>query len=59
MSGEQERPALPWRRRAAAAAAAGASRAVLGLLWLLHWLPLPWLAALAHRLGSLLYHVAG
>jgi len=34
-------------------------RLALGLLWLLHWLPLPWLAALAHRLGSLLYHVAG
>ena len=31
----------------------------LGLLWLLHWLPLPWLAAFSHRLGSLLYHVAG
>ena len=25
-------------------------RLALGLLWLLHWLPLPWLAALAHRL---------
>ena len=34
-------------------------RLALGLLWLLHWLPLPWLAALAHRLGGGLYHVAG
>ena len=34
-------------------------RLALRLLWLLHWLPLPWLAALAHRLGGGLYHVAG
>ncbi len=30
----------------------------LGLLWLLHWLPLPVLAALSHVLGGLLYHLA-
>lgn len=34
-------------------------RLLLGLLWLLHWLPLPWLAAFAHGLGKLLYHLAG
>lgn len=31
----------------------------LGILWVLHWLPLPWLAALAHGLSRLLYRVAG
>ncbi|MCK6425508.1 MAG: lipid A biosynthesis acyltransferase [Burkholderiaceae bacterium] len=55
MSGEQERPALPWRRRAAAAAAAGASRAVLGLLWLLHWLPLGAIDRLGRGIGALLW----
>jgi KDO2-lipid IV(A) lauroyltransferase len=34
-------------------------RVALGLLWLLHWLPLPVLAALAHGLGALLYRLAG
>jgi KDO2-lipid IV(A) lauroyltransferase len=33
-------------------------RAALALLWLLHFLPLPVLAALAHALGRLLYRVA-
>jgi KDO2-lipid IV(A) lauroyltransferase len=36
-----------------------ALRAALGLLWLLHWLPLPVLAALARALGALLYRLAG
>ncbi|WP_290869880.1 lipid A biosynthesis acyltransferase [Aquabacterium sp.] len=34
-------------------------RAALALLWLLHFLPLPVLAALAHGLGALLYRLAG
>lgn len=34
------------------------ARAVLGLLWLLHWLPLPVLAALGNGLGRLLYRLA-
>jgi KDO2-lipid IV(A) lauroyltransferase len=34
------------------------SRAALGLLWLLHWLPLPVLAALGDVLGRLLYRLA-
>ena len=34
-------------------------RLVLFLLWLLHWLPLPILAALGRGLGRLLWHVAG
>ena len=34
------------------------ARALLGLLWLLHWLPLPLLAALGSALGRLLYTVA-
>jgi KDO2-lipid IV(A) lauroyltransferase len=34
-------------------------RAGLGLLWLLQWLPLPVLAALARGLGALLYRLAG
>ena len=33
-------------------------RMVLGLLWLLHWLPLPLLAALGKGLGALLYQGA-
>jgi Kdo2-lipid IVA lauroyltransferase/acyltransferase len=31
------------------------SQALVGLLWLLHWLPLPLLALLGHGLGLLLY----
>lgn len=38
---------------------AALSRAVLGLLWLLHWLPLPLLAALGRGLGGLLHALAG
>jgi KDO2-lipid IV(A) lauroyltransferase len=34
-------------------------RLALGLLWLLHWLPLPVLAGLARALGHLLYRLAG
>ncbi|HYR26471.1 MAG TPA: lipid A biosynthesis acyltransferase, partial [Aquabacterium sp.] len=34
-------------------------RAALGLLWLLHFLPLPVLAAFARGLGALLYRLAG
>ncbi len=34
-----------------------AGRLVLGLSWILHWLPLPVLARLAHGLGSLLFIV--
>jgi len=34
-------------------------RAGLGLLWLLHWLPLPVLAAIARGMGALLYRLAG
>jgi KDO2-lipid IV(A) lauroyltransferase len=33
-------------------------RLALGLLWLLHWLPLPVLAALARGMGRLLYKLA-
>jgi Kdo2-lipid IVA lauroyltransferase/acyltransferase len=33
-------------------------RAVLVLLWLLHWLPLPWLASLGQGLGALLWRLA-
>jgi KDO2-lipid IV(A) lauroyltransferase len=36
-----------------------ASRALLGLLWTLHWLPLPLLAALGAGLGAVLWRVAG
>jgi KDO2-lipid IV(A) lauroyltransferase len=36
-------------------ATVAASRAVLGLLWLLHWLPLAWLDWLGHGLGRLLW----
>lgn len=32
--------------------------ALISLLWLLHWLPLRWLAALGWRLGGLLHRVA-
>ncbi|MET0208064.1 MAG: lipid A biosynthesis acyltransferase [Burkholderiaceae bacterium] len=35
------------------------THAAIGLLWLLHWLPLRWLAALGWGLGGLLYRVAG
>ncbi len=33
-------------------------RLALGLLWLLHWLPLPVLAAIARGMGALLYKLA-
>ena len=33
--------------------------ALIALLWLLHWLPLRWLAALGWGLGALLHRVAG
>ncbi|MFX1682162.1 lipid A biosynthesis acyltransferase [Mitsuaria sp. CC2] len=33
--------------------------ALISLLWLLHWLPLRWLAALGWGLGGLLHRVAG
>lgn len=36
-----------------------AARLVLGLMWLLHFLPLPVLAALGRGLGRLLYRLAG
>jgi len=36
----------------------GGARALLGLLWLLHWLPFPLLAALGRSLGALLYATA-
>ncbi len=39
--------------------AAWGARAVLALVWLLHWLPLPLLAALGVGLGRLLHAVAG
>jgi Kdo2-lipid IVA lauroyltransferase/acyltransferase len=35
------------------------TRALLGLLWLLHWLPVGWQSALGGALGALLYRVAG
>jgi KDO2-lipid IV(A) lauroyltransferase len=35
------------------------ARAVIALLWLLHWLPLPALAALGRGLGALLWRLAG
>ncbi|MFT3857751.1 MAG: lipid A biosynthesis acyltransferase [Aquabacterium sp.] len=37
----------------------GGIRLALGILWLLHWLPLPVLAALSHGMGRLLYRLAG
>jgi KDO2-lipid IV(A) lauroyltransferase len=37
----------------------GGLRLALATLWLLHWLPLPVLAALAHGMGRLLYLLAG
>lgn len=37
----------------------GGARALLAFLWLLHWLPLPVLAAMGRALGALLYRVAG
>lgn len=37
----------------------GAIRVGLGLLWTLHWLPLPVLAAFSRGLGALLYRLAG
>ncbi|MBV8502890.1 MAG: lipid A biosynthesis acyltransferase [Paucibacter sp.] len=36
----------------------GGARALLALLWLLHWLPLPLLAALGQGLGALLFRLA-
>ena len=42
-----------------ALAAEAGIRLALGILWLLHWLPLPWLAALGHGVGKLLYRLAG
>jgi KDO2-lipid IV(A) lauroyltransferase len=36
----------------------GGIRLALAILWLLHWLPLPMLAALAHGTGRLLYRLA-
>lgn len=38
---------------------AAASRLAVGVLWLLHWLPLPVLAVLGNALGCALYRVAG
>lgn len=35
------------------------ARTLIGLLWLLHWLPLPLLAALGRGLGRLLHALAG
>ena len=35
------------------------ARAAIALLWLLHWLPLPLLAALGRALGALLWRLAG
>ncbi|MDD5174817.1 MAG: lipid A biosynthesis acyltransferase [Sterolibacterium sp.] len=35
------------------------TRIALGLMWLLHWLPLKWLAWLGQGFGSLLYRLAG
>ncbi|WP_047197424.1 lipid A biosynthesis acyltransferase [Caldimonas brevitalea] len=35
------------------------ARLLIGLLWLLHWLPLAWLAAFGRGLGRLLYRLAG
>ena len=35
------------------------TRLSLALMWLLHWLPLTWLARLGHGFGSLLYRFAG
>ncbi|HEY5764121.1 MAG TPA: hypothetical protein VIS73_13015, partial [Rhodocyclaceae bacterium] len=52
-------------RRAAAATLGGAivkiiaSRALVGLLWCLHWLPLPVMRALGAGVGRLLYRFAG
>ena len=37
----------------------GGIRLALGILWLLHWLPLPVLAAIARTMGALLYRLAG
>ena len=37
----------------------GGIRFGLAVLWLLHWLPLPVLAALARGVGALLYRLAG
>ena len=34
------------------------AHALLALLWLLHWLPLTWQAALGSALGRVLYTVA-
>ena len=53
MSGDSSK--APWRQRVGAAATVGASRAVLGLLWLLHWLPLSGIDRLGHGLGVLLW----
>lgn len=36
-----------------------ATYALIGLLWLLHWLPLRWVAALGWGLGGLLHRLAG
>ena len=35
------------------------AKVLLGLLWCLHWLPLPVLAAMGRSLGALLYRVGG
>ena len=50
--------AAAFNERVATWAQEGAIRLALALLWLLHWLPLPVLAALARGLGTVLYRLA-
>ena len=45
--------------RMKAALSRGGAWVLLALLWCLHWLPLPVLAAMGRGLGTLLYRVGG
>ncbi|HNG80498.1 MAG TPA: hypothetical protein PLW24_13570, partial [Burkholderiaceae bacterium] len=55
MSGETSK--APWRQRLGRAATLAASRALLGLVWLLHWLPLGAIDRLGRGLGALLWRL--
>lgn len=59
MSGDSRHKTLPWRERWREGAAQMGARALLGCLWLLHWLPLGLLDRLGHGLGRLLWWLAG
>jgi len=55
MSGDTSK--APWRQRLGSAATLAASRVLLGLIWLLHWLPLGAIDRLGRGLGALLWRL--